>query len=256
MNTMQKNQYTPLFTPRFHLSDTALVGIEVQIKQSQRILTDYETVRLIQSGNSKDLLEQINARLSLWSTKAEKPLYLSWSLCSKTNPTEVLLFLEELSLRLPLSQLEIVLDGRDLTTSEACAKSRQIFDPLQDRRIRKGLFHSRPFEFNVNEIRECIGLFKLKKSVIRDMKEDLSIASQGHSVIERLNEEKIEIVTDDLYSKSDVTCTVLMGIGYGQGYFFSRNQIPEKFVKKLEKKPASNFYERRFDYFQDLMNYA
>jgi hypothetical protein len=253
---MQKNQYTPLFTPRFHLSDTALVGIEVQIKQSQRILTDYEAFRLIQSGNSGNLLEQISASLSQWSKKAEKPLYLSWGLCSKANPTEMQFFLEELSLQLPLSQLEIVLDGRDLTTSEAFAKSRQILDALQDRRIRKGLFHSRPFEFNVNEIRECIDLFKLKKSVIRDMKEDLSIASQGHSVIERLNAENIEIVADDLYSKSDVTCAILMGIGYGQGYFLSRNQIPEKVVKKLEKKPGSNFYERRFDYFQDFMNYA
>lgn len=96
----------------------------------------------------------------------------------------------------------------------------------------------------VDEICAGIDLFKLKKGVLREMKEDLSTAAQGHCFIERLNTENIGIVADDLYSKADVACAIMMGIKYGQGYFLSRNQPPQKIGKALEKKPRGDFYER------------
>lgn len=55
------------------------------------------------------------------------------------------------------------------------------------------------------------------------------------------------------YSKSDVMCTILMGIQYGQGYFLSRNQTLQKAVKTRQEKPGRDFYERHFDGFRDLM---
>jgi len=44
-----------------------------------------------------------------------------------------------------------------------------------------------------------------------------------------------------------------MGIQYGQGYFLSRDQLSQKFVKTKQEKPGRDFYERRFDGFRDLM---
>lgn len=252
MNTMQKTPYTPIFTPRFHLSDSTLVGIEVKIKQGQRILSSFDAFRLIQSGNGADLLEQIKLHLPQWCEKADMPLHLSWELCGKVNPVDLKLFFDEIALFLPLSQMEIVFDAHDLSTKEALDKAQQIFESLPDRRIRRGIFHSRPFEFNPDEISGSIDLLKLKKGVIREIKEDMSAAYQCHAFIENLNTKNIEIVADDLYSKSDVTCAILMGIRYGQGYFLSRNQMPQKVTKTLKKRPGSDDYERRFDCFQDV----
>ena len=251
MNIMQKNQYTPLFTPRFHLSDATMIGIEVQIKQAQRILSAHETFRLIQSGNSGHLLEQINVHLAQWCKKAKKPMYLSWQLGGQTNPADWRRFWQELGLYLPLGQLEIVLDAQDLTTNAAFEMSWMLFKSLPDTRIRRGLFHPRPFEFNLDDIRGGIDLLKLKKGAIRAIKEGMSSASQCHSFIERLNGENIAIVADDLYSKSDVTYAMLMGIRYGQGYFLSRNQTPQKSIKTLKNKPGSDLYLRRFDCLND-----
>jgi hypothetical protein len=252
MNTMQKTLYTPIFTPRFHLSDSTLVGIEVKIKQGQRILSSFDAFRLIQSGNGADLLEQIKLHLPQWCEKADMPLHLSWELCGKVNPVDLKLFFDELALYLPFSQLEIVFDAHYLSTKDALDNAQRIFESLPDRRIRRGIFHSRPFEFNPDEISGCIDLLKLKKGVIREIKEDMSAAYQCHAFIENLNTKNIEIVADDLYSKSDVTCAILMGIRYGQGYFLSRNQMPQKVTKTLKKRPGSDDYERRFDCFQDV----
>jgi EAL domain-containing protein (putative c-di-GMP-specific phosphodiesterase class I) len=251
MNSMQKNPYTPIFTPRFHLSDSTPIGIEVKIKQRQRILSSFDAFRLIQSGNNANLLEQIKLHLPQWCEKADKPLYLSWELCSKTNPADLKLFFDELALYLDFSQMEIVFDAHYLSANEAFDNAQRIFESLPDRRIRRGISHSRPFEFNPDELSGCIDLLKLKKGVIREIMEDMSNAYQCHSFIENLNTKNIEIVADDLYSKSDVTCAILMGIKYGQGYFLSRNQAPQKTTKTLKKKLSSDFYERRFDCFQD-----
>ena len=87
------------------------------------------------------------------------------------------------------------------------------------------------------------------------MKENISLASQGYAFIDSLNTKKIDIVADELYSKADVTSAILMGIRYGQGYFLSRNQAPQKTVKTLKKSPNNDFYERRFDCFENLIWY-
>ena len=252
MRSIQKNQYRPVFTPRFHLSDGQMVGIEVQIKSGQKVLPALETFRLILSGKNRDLLNEINAHLSKWCEKAEKNLYLSWELSSETNPVDLNLFLDELSLALPLQQLEIVLDADDLKGSETLNKVIRLFGFLPDKHIRRGLFHSHPLEFTADEICGHIDLFKLKRGVIMEMKDDIIIASKGYSFIESLNIEKIDIVADELYSKADVTSAIMMGIQYGQGYFLSRNQAPQKIVKPLKKRPNNDFYERRFDCFESL----
>lgn len=253
METIRNIQYAPVFTPRFHLSDAVLVGMEINIKRGQRILSANDAFKLIQSGNERNLLAKINSHLSQWCKKAGKPLYLSLELCSKTNSSELKCFLNELSLVLPLSQLEIVLDAHDLTANEALDKAQQLFDGLQDLGIRRGLFHSRPLEFDVDRICENIDMFKLKKGVLREMKDDLFAASHGYYFIERLNIENIDTVADDLYSKEDATSAILMGIKQGQGFFLSRNQTQKKSLKTLVKKSGGDFYERRFDCFQNLI---
>jgi len=252
---MEKNNYRPVFTPRFRLNDGKLVGIEVQIKNRQKILSSIDAFKLIQSGNSRDLLKQIALHLSKWSEKAGNPLYLSWELGSQTNPADMKLFLDELSLALPLPQLEIVLNADDLSANEALGKCRQLFNGLPGKGFRRGLLHSHPLEFVVNELCTSIDMFKLKRGVIFEMKENIALASQGYAFIDGLNTKKIDIVADELYSKADVTSAVLMGIRHGHGYFLSRNQAPQKTVKTLKKKPNNDFYERRFNYFENLICY-
>jgi EAL domain-containing protein (putative c-di-GMP-specific phosphodiesterase class I) len=252
MGIIQNIQYTQVFTPRFNLSDATLVGLEVKIKQRQRILTANDAFKLIQSGNERNLLAQINSYLSQWCNKAEKTLYLSWELCSKTNSSELKCFLDELSLGLPLSQLEIVLDAHDLTANEALDKAQQLFDVLPDKGIRRGLFHSRLLEFDVDKICATIEMLKLKKGAIREMKEDLAAASHGYYFIERLNTENIDTVADGLHSREEATSAILMGIKQGQGFFLSRNQTQQKNRKTLVKK-SCDIYERRFDCFQNLL---
>jgi hypothetical protein len=255
MEKNQDNQYAAIFTPRFHLSDTSLVGMEVRIKYGQRILPASETFNLILSGNNKDLLGQISAHFSHWSSKTENPLYLSWELCSKIKPEELRLFLDELSAIFPLKQLEIVLDTHDLTASESIKKARELFTELSGKSIRRGLFHSRLLDFDTGDICANVDLFKLKNGVIQEMKDDVATAAKCHYFIERLTAENISIVVDDLYYREDVTGSILMGIQYGQGYFLSRNKTEKRSIKPrtLRRKTNSDFYERRFDCFSNLM---
>ena len=252
MRTMQKNPYTPIFTPRFHLPDATLTGMEVRIKRGQRLLSANDAFNLVQSGNGGNLLAQIAQHWSQWRQKEEKPLYLSWELPSKTHPDELKCFLDEWSRALPLQQLEIVLDADDLTVNEALSKAQQLFTHLPDKRIRRGLFHSQPCIFDADALCQRIDTLKLKRCAIMEMKDQVAVACLGHALIERLNQENIAIVADDLYSREDVTSAILMGIRYGQGYFLSRNQAPQKPVKTLKKRPGADVYERRIGGFPDL----
>jgi len=255
MRTLEHNQYTPVFTPRFHLSDGSMVGIEVKIKCRQKILSAKDAFKLIQSGKSGDLLKQINLHLSKWSEKAENNLYLSWEISCETTQLDLAVFLDALSSSLPLNQLEIMLDARDLTTDQGLEKCQQLFTHFPAKGVRRGLFHSRPCDFVMDGLCKTIDIFKINKSMITDMKNDVPTAHKGYWFIDRLNKENIDMVVDDLYCKEDVTSVILMGIKYGQGYFLSRNQSPQKAVKRLEKKPGADFYERRFDCFDSLLWY-
>jgi EAL domain-containing protein (putative c-di-GMP-specific phosphodiesterase class I) len=249
-----KDRYVPLFTPRFHLADATMVGMEVNVKRGQKLLKAQDTFKLIQSGNEKPLLADIHAHLSKWLHKSGRPIYLSWGLAHQTKPNDLKLFLDELTSSLPSVPLEIVIDARDQEGYQALEQSRPLFEILRKRQIRVGLFHARLFEFNSKGISEYIDVFKIKKGAIMEMREDLSIASQAYGVIEKLNAEHIQIIADDLYSKSDVTCAILMGIKYGQGYFLSRNQARlKKAVKAPTKKTGNNFYQCRMDYFSDII---
>ena len=93
-------------------------------------------------------------------------LYLSWELSSETKPVDLKLFLDELSLALPLDQMEIVLDADDLPVNEVMGKCRQLFMDLPDKGIRRGLLHSHPLDSPAEEICMCIDVFKLKRGVI------------------------------------------------------------------------------------------
>lgn len=248
-----KDRYVPLFTPRFHLADASMVGMEVHVKRGQKLLKAQEFFKLVQSGNVKPLLADIHSHVSHWLNKSGRPIYLSVGIDRQTKADDLAQFLDELTSSLPSVPLEIVIDARDLEGCQALEQSRPLFERLRDRQIRAGLFHSRLFEFDSNGICEYIDVFKIKKGAIMEMREDLSIASQAYGVIEKLNAEHIQIIADDLYSKSDVTCAILMGIKYGQGYFLSRNQAKlKKVVKTPTKKPGNPFYQCRMDCFHDI----
>jgi EAL domain-containing protein (putative c-di-GMP-specific phosphodiesterase class I) len=249
-----KDRYVPLFTPRFHLADATMVGMEVHVKRGQKLLKAQDTFKLIQSGNGQPLLADIHSHVSHWLNKSERPIYLSLGLDHQTKADDLAQFLDELISSLPAVPLEIVIDARDLEGCQALEQSRPLFEILRERQIKAGLFHSRLFEFDSKGICEYIDVFKIKKGAIMEMREDLSIASQAHGVIEKLNAEHIQIIADDLYSKSDVTCAILMGIKYGQGYFLSRNQAKlKKTVKTPTKKPGNSFYQCRMDSFRDII---
>jgi hypothetical protein len=254
MRTLEK-KYSAVYTPRFRLADGCLVGIETQIKCGQKLLSAFDAFKFIQSGNGGDLLTQIYTHLLNWSEKAERSLYLSWELSSVTKAIGLKVFLDELSQALPLHQIEIVLDADDLPVNEVMSKCRQLFMDLPGKGIRRGLLHSHPLDLPVEEICACIDVLKLKRGVIFEMKENIALASQGYAFIDSLNTKRIDIVADELYNKADVTSAVLMGIRYGQGYFLSRNQAPQKIVKTLKKRPDNDFYERRFDCFENLIWY-
>ncbi len=249
---IQKTPYDPIFTPRFYLPNSTVAGIEVSLKYGQRILTSSEAFRLIQSGNAHGLLEQIKQQLDKWQSVVEGPLYVTWEVCGKTTQNDLKQFLDELGLVLPLNRLEIVFDSHEIPADRALMHIKALIESLPDSRIRKGLFHSRPLELIPDELDGLIDLLKLRKGVIMEIKEDLVTATQCHELIENLVKRKIEIVVDDLYSKSDVTWAILMGVKYGQGYFLSRNHTPQKAIKTLKKKPGSDFYERRIDFIQDI----
>lgn len=250
--TTQKSQYTPVFTPRFYLPNSTVVGMEVNVKYGQRILTATEALRLVQSGNATSVLNQIKRQQNKWQAMVESEIYISWKLCGRTNQSDFMQFLDEIGKVLPFSQLELLIDCHDLKEDTALIQAMKLFDSLPNERIRKGLFHSRPLELCLDGLFGRIDVLKLRQGVIREAQEGLAIATQCHEVIERLVKNNIEIVVDDLYAKLDVTCAILIGAKYGQGFYLSRNQIPQKSVKTLKKKPDSDFYERRIDFFRDF----
>jgi EAL domain-containing protein (putative c-di-GMP-specific phosphodiesterase class I) len=251
MKITESNKYTPVFTPRFHLADASLVGFEVKIKQGQKMLPAHEAFMLVQSGHGLGLLKKINSYLLNWCEKTGGPLYLSWELSSKTVPGDMPLFLHELSLALPPQQLEMVLDASGLTAEDALDKCQQLFVQLPDRGIRRGVFHSRPRSFDIDVFCRHIDIFKINKGMITEIKDTVLTARESYCFIDRLNKEKIAIVAVDLYCKEDVASMILMGIGYGQGYFLSRNSVPQEHVsvKPVKKNQGPDFYPRYLENF-------
>lgn len=251
---IQKTQLSPFFTPRFNLQDSRVAGIEISIKQGQRFLETDEVFHLIQTGNASGLLEPINQQLLKWQSVVESTLYFSLTVCGKTiRPHTLKEFLRELGLILPLSKLEIIFDCNDQSKERALHNLRELVESLPDKSIRTGLYYSRPLDLNLNEIDGLVDLLKLNQGVIMEIKENLLAANQFYKLIEHLGNRQIEIVVDGLYSKSDVTCTILMGIKYGQGYFLSRNFLSRNpkdgVINTLKKKPGSEFYERSIQNF-------
>lgn len=250
---IQKSTYAPIFTPIFYLPNSTVAGIEVALKEGQTILSPTKTLQLIQSGNAQGLLEEIKQQLAKWQLVVGAHLYLTWKVCGKTTQSDLRLFIDQIGLVLPLNQLEIVFDCNEIGNDPTVAHIKGLIKSLPDYSIRKGLFHSRPLELVPNELDGLIDVLKLRKGLIMEIKEDLAKTTQCHELIENLVKRKVEIVIDDLFSKSDVTWAILMGAKYGQGYYLSRNLGPQKVIKTLKKKNGNDFYERKIDFLKDLV---
>jgi hypothetical protein len=219
-----------------------MVGFEVQIKQANRLLPAYETLQLINSGEGRGLLEFIGSKLTVWSEKCNKPIYLSWELSGMTSKVELDMFLAELALFFPARQTELILNADHFQGDQALDKIECLFTDLSSSGVRRGLFHFPQMGFDIEDIFNCVEVIKLRKEVIVGMKEEIGRAFRGNCFFKKLNHEKIEVVVHGLYCKEDAACAVLIGIKYGQGYFFSRN-APQKAPVKTLKKSAGGFYE-------------
>jgi len=252
MKALQNYLYTPVFTPVFHLADAKIVGLNVQIKMGQKFLNDLETFNLIESNNEKELLPQISEYLKNWSEISGEKLYLSWSTHIGTEKKKFVIFIEKLAQYLPLHQVEIMLSMQGVNFNDVTLHHAGLLEWLQNVGIKTGLSDIRPLDLDLMGLYEFVYVLKIKKGVIREMQEDTYSASQCHAAIEKLNAKNIKIVADDLYSKSDVTCAILMGIKYGQGYYLSRNYPLPKPVKNLKKNQGNPYYDRKIDPFLDL----
>jgi EAL domain-containing protein (putative c-di-GMP-specific phosphodiesterase class I) len=63
-------------------------------------------------------------------------------------------------------------------------------------------------------------------------------------LIDRPNGENIDVIADGLCSESDLTLAVLMGLRFGQGYFFSR-KATSGFIQGFRNYRNPGFVERR-----------
>ena len=250
-----EKKYTPVYTPRFRLADGSLVGIEVRVKCGHKCVSDFDAFKLVQAGDGGSLLEQIAGHLSKWSESAGHGLYVSWGVGGTANRAELALFLDELSRALPLPQVEIVVEVDNLLASGAMDNCLGLFDGLSGKGVRRGLLHANQFGFVLDELRPSVAdelcasidMLKLRRVAIVEMKDDIGLASLGHSFIESLNAQAVDIVADELYNRSDVALAILLGIRYGQGFFLSRNETQQKIGKAMRKQPGADFFERRFE---------
>jgi EAL domain-containing protein (putative c-di-GMP-specific phosphodiesterase class I) len=252
MKALQNPLYTPVFTPVFHLVETNIVGLDVQVKIGQKFLSDLEIFNVLESSNEKNLLPQISEYLQHWSEMSGEKLYLSWSVNSHMDKKRLGIFLEKLAQYVPLNLVEIMLNMHGINAEGVMAEHTGLLEWFQKLGIKRGLSNARPLDFNLIALYESVDVLKIKKGVIREMQEDTYSASVCHAVIEKINSKNIKIVADDLYSKSDVTCAILMGIKYGQGYYLSRNHPLPKPVRTLKKNKGNPYYDRRIDLFPDL----
>ena len=180
---------------------------------------------------------------------------LSWGVGGTANRAELALFLDELSRALPLPQVEIVVEVDNLLASGAMDNCLGLFDGLSGKGVRRGLLHANQFGFVLDELRPSVAdelcasidMLKLRRVAIVEMKDDIGLASLGHSFIESLNAQAVDIVADELYNRSDVALAILLGIRYGQGFFLSRNETQQKIGKAMRKQPGADFFERRFE---------
>lgn len=252
MKALQTPLYTPVFTPVFQLAEAKIVGLDVQIKIGQKFLSDLEIFSVLESSNEKNLFPQISEYLQHWSEMSGEKLYLSWSVNSHMGKKRLGIFLEKLAQYVPLNQVEMMLNMQGINAEDVVSHQTGLLEWFQNLGIKRGLSNARPLDLNLSDLYESVDVLKIKKGVIKEMQEDTYLASQCHAVIEKLNAKNIKIVADDLYSKSDVTCAILMGIKYGQGYYLSRNHPLPKPVRTLKKNKGNPYYDRRIDLFPDL----
>ncbi len=252
MKALQQPLYTPVFTPIFHLAEPKIVGLDVQVKTGQKFLSDLEIFSVLESSEKKNLLPQISEYLQHWSKMSGEKLYLSWPVSCYVDKKRVGIFLEKLAKFVPLNQVEMMLNMQGINAEEVIDQHTALLEWFQKLGIKRGLSHARPLDFKLNELCEFVDVLKIKKGVIKEMQDDTYLASQCHAVIEKLNTKNIKIVADDLYSKSDVTCAILIGIKYGQGFYLSRSHSIPKPVRTLKKNQGNPYYDRKIDLFPDL----
>jgi len=246
-----KPQNIPAFTPRFYLPNSTVVGMELHVRQGNKFLSSDESLNMVIAGNNNDLIGRVKDGFIRLQELNNGPMYFSWEVSNRTSGIELIKFMEVMSSVLSLSQLEIVFDCQYSPVNMALNIDRDVIDTLSTNLVRKGLSNVHPIDSIRNQIYEWIDFFKFKKGLIIDIQESISAAHNFRSFIEEMSNNEIEIIVEDLYSKSDVSNAILMGIKYGQGYFLSRNQASED-KQKVTKKMKRDLYERRIDFFQDI----
>lgn len=253
LSKMPKTAYTPIFTPRLRLSDSTVVGIEVGVRQnqSQRLLTSKELLQLILSGKAHDLLNSISRHIEKWRIE-ESHFYFTWEVMGNTTIKELDELLVFICRIFPPNRLEIVLNFDNMPMVESMIHLKSLATHLRNNNLRVCLYHHRLLELIPSELDGLIDSVKFKKGFIIEIRDDLLRSIQLRHLIEDFSKRKIEIIADDLYSKADVTCAILMGIAYGKGYYLSRNNSMRNPAKALKKKSGNDFYEKNMSFFQQL----
>lgn len=213
--------YKPVFEPRFCLRNNNVVGFDLRIKKGKKVLTNDEALHLVISGCCTDLINTVASHLAIWRERIGTDTYISWEISSQTDPKDISVLLQVLSTALPLQNIEIMFDARDMTAEKGLNKCENLFFGLKEHGIRRGIYHSRPRSFDIDKFCRIIDVYKISKGTILEIKDTLLVAKESYDFLEKLKQEKIDIVAIDLFCKDDVTSIILMGVPFGQGYYMS-----------------------------------
>jgi len=235
---------TPTFIPRFQLVEAELVGFEMQVKPAQRHAPFGDAFyRAVVADDAAVLLHGIGTHFSDWESKVRRPLTLSVEVGLTVAHEGLGTCIGALAAIVPVDQLEIVINTNGIGWQGLQAVN-PLLKLLSEVGCRKGLLHNSSLSFPLDGLAYPLDTVKLYKSAIAEIQDDITASSQLVSLLGALNEAGIGIVVDGLYTKQDVTLAILMGAGYGQGYYLTKSRVgPYPRLIKLKKNPATDIYE-------------
>lgn len=205
------------FTPRFNLATGDLVGFEVHVTESKV----QELQNALRQNGGGGIWSPMAGYLKRWEDKLGKPLYLSVEIVLMSDCAMFSLYVDKALEHLQPLQLEIILGYRPGNGLTPIVQIPRILGLLGAVGVRKGLAAGWLFDAPSIACLEQMDIVKLNKGMIVDIKSDIARSSQLQVLIGKLAAKDIGFMADGLYSKDDVTSAILMGIKYGQGYFFN-----------------------------------
>ncbi|WP_347990218.1 hypothetical protein [Methylomonas sp. AM2-LC] len=220
---MDNKLLLPKYTPRFDLSSMKVIGLQVNMMHVSHKLTVMEVADFMLSKKGDEWISELKRNILKWSSLIQKDINVIFEISGLIRSERAINLAEKFRSSFP-NEIEIMINSDNLSY-ESLLEFINEFSKEIPRKIKIGLSTKDPFQFDAKTIPSLVSVFEFKSGQIAKAKEDIMLSAKTREFISELKLKEVSIVVNDLNSRGDVSCAILAGGDYGQGYFLSRESV-------------------------------